>query len=157
MRGYPFQDREEQMEITADEVELAVRDWSLAFGRGDLNRWLSFEAGSIGFGVRTAAARDLRGAAMQRYEEMMRGWAGSLRSYSWEFDKLDTAVASGVGLAWGVYVEEIVGADGKREVVRARFSMSMAKDGDGWHMLLFHRDAQPFDEKGRALPGAFDG
>jgi len=69
-------------------------------------------------------------------------------------DELHTDVVGDVGLAWGFYTEEFQRKGGTPERVRARFSNAWQRDASGWHLLTYHRDAQPFDSAGRYLSAA---
>ena len=67
-------------------------------------------------------------------------------------DELHTDVVGDVGMAWGFYTEEFQLKGRAPERVRARFSNAWKRDPSGWHLLTYHRDAQPFDSSGRYMP-----
>jgi ketosteroid isomerase-like protein len=69
--------------------------------------------------------------------------------YRVQLEELQTSVTGEVGLAWGVFIEEFQEEGRPPERARVRFSQVLTKGARGWHVLLFHRDIQPFTEAGR--------
>ncbi len=136
------------MSITADEVAQATRDWLGAFSLGELERAFSIESTSFGYGFRNRQWRDIA-AAGDAYGRAIGQWFEGLSHYSLQFEELHSRVAGDTGFAWGVYVEETEAPGHPRERARVRFSHALQKDESGWHVLMFHRDIQPFEEDGR--------
>ena len=68
-----------------------------------------------------------------------------------------TRVVGDTGFAWGVYIEETEAPGQPRERARVRFSKALQRDTEGnWHILLVHRDVQPFDDAGVYLKPAVE-
>lgn len=140
------------MPITEEEVAAAMRDWvdasnGLATSSNHDERLRTFEANGRGFGYRTVAprgpmSREEFGMAMDR-------WRGSLDRYRMELESLEPAVAGEVGLASGFYIEDFQHKGQPPERVRVRFTQAMVRDADGWRVIQFHRDIQPFDDNGQ--------
>lgn len=142
------------MPVTKEEVAQAMRDYMDAInGRyrstAGENGLRAFETGCHGFGYRTAAARDFSDIREAAYATISDRWRGGLDRYQVELETFDTAVVGEVGLAFGWYVEEFQHKGQPPERARVRFSQSMVRDAEGWHVIHFHRDIQPFDENGQ--------
>ena len=133
------------MAITKEEVAEAVRAWCHAWHTGDIETLLAMEAPSFGFGFRPFTPRDhvARGQADQR--ERLGRFFGRMDSYSLVPEDFETAVAGEVGMAWGTFVETWQEKDHPPEQARVRFSKVLIKAAQGWQVLLYHRDIQPFE------------
>ena len=72
----------------------------------------------------------------------------------WEvtLDELHTDVVGEIGLVWGAYTEEFKINGEPPEILRVRFTNTLRWNGQGWENLLYHRDAQLFDEDGAYIP-----
>lgn len=139
------------MTITAEDVAEAVRGWAASFGTRELNHGLGMEAKSFGYGFRNRQSRDI-GATGGAYAERIGKWIPGLTHYSLEIEELRTRVAGDTGFAWGFYVEETESPGEPRERAVVSFSKALQRDADGsWHILMFHRDIQPFDDRGSYL------
>lgn len=84
--------------------------------------------------------------------EKLRSFLASLEYDRPTLDELHTAVDGDIGLAWGSYTEDFKVRGRAPEKVRARFTLTLKHDTSGWRPLLYHRDIQPFDEKGGYIP-----
>lgn len=103
----------------------------------------------FGFGYRTRAPR-----ADSREDELavIRGFLASAEYYRATLDEIHTAVDKDIGLAWGFFTEEFHVRGRAPEKVRVRFTTVLKREAGTWRQLLFHRDAQPFDDKGNYIP-----
>ena len=79
---------------------------------------------------------------------MMAQFWGQLEYFHLELNTLHTTVAGDVGLAWGVYVEELQEKGRPPERARVRYTFTLMQEANGWKILLYHRDIQPFDAHG---------
>ena len=137
------------MPITEEEVVEAVRGWCAAWHSRDLKAILAFEARACGFGFRPLARRDHAAQGQAAYSEMVQQFFGRMLYYRLELQDIGTSVTGDTGLAWGTYVEEFQEKGQPPERACVRFSKVLAKGSDGWQVLLYHRDVQPFNEDGR--------
>ena len=149
----------EKVERAAADAKDLEKDVRLAFeawNANDVEKIVSTESliGGTGFGYRTRAVRlasqadsDPAAAAAS-----IKGFFAVFDYFRVELDEVQTAVDGDVGIAWGYYTEEFQPKGGDRQVVRARFSGTWRREGDRWRQLLYHRDAAPFDDKGRHIP-----
>ena len=137
------------MSITKEEVAEAVRDWCAANNARDVEHVAAMDVPGIGFGYRTADCRDLRAVGEAGYARLLQQFFDRLASYRLDLEELHTAVADDVGLAWGFYVEEFQEKGLPPERARVRFSQVLRRGENGWKILFFHRDIQPFDPDGR--------
>lgn len=135
--------------VTPEAVEQHVRAMFSAWAAGDLVKACALDPGAVGFGFRARAAR----SAMSKSEcvENVRSFLASLEYDRPTLDELHTAVDGDIGLAWGFYTEEFKARGREPEGVRARFTWTLKHETSGWRGLLYHRDIQPFDEKGRYI------
>jgi ketosteroid isomerase-like protein len=131
--------------MTNDELAEAVRAWCHAYDTHDIDTIVQMEASSVGFGFRTVAPRS--GGRIGR--ELAERFFSGVDYYRVTLESLETDVNAGVGLAWGVFIEDFQHKGEPPERARVRFSNAMTKVGTGWQILLYHRDIQPFDEEGR--------
>jgi ketosteroid isomerase-like protein len=126
-----------------------VREWADAFTRGDFERLWQFECESVEFGYRSNSARPMAELGHDQYLGFYRGFFDTFETFRMTFESLETAVSGQLGMAWGWFIEDFQHKGVAPERARVRFSQTMRKDEDGWKILLFHRDIQPFDEDGR--------
>jgi ketosteroid isomerase-like protein len=131
--------------MTRDEVAEAVRAWFNAYDTHDVDALVAMEATSVGFGFRSFASR----GEGRIGREILARFFGATDYYRLVPENFETAVAGDLGLAWGVFVEEYQENGQPPERARVRFSNVMAKGPQGWQVLLYHRDIQPFNEDGR--------
>jgi ketosteroid isomerase-like protein len=66
-------------------------------------------------------------------------------------EDFETAVVGDMGLAWGTFLEQWQEKGRPPEQARVRFSKVLARGTQGWQMVLYHRDIQPFADDGRYL------
>lgn len=137
------------MRITKEEVAQAVRDWIGAFNRRDLAACV-IDAEGVGYGYRTIGARDMSSLGIEGNTRLLGDFFARCDSFRTTLEQVETAVTGeDLGLAWGVFVEDFQEKGRPPERARVRFSQVMRKTADGWKILLFHRDIQPFGEDGR--------
>jgi ketosteroid isomerase-like protein len=137
------------MAMTKEEVAVAVRAWCQAWHTRDIETLLVMEAPSFGFGFRPFTPRDHVAEGQTGQRERLERFFGRMDSYSLVPEAFETAVAGDLGLAWGVFIEEFQEKGHPPERARVRFSKVLAKDAQGWQVVLYHRDIQPFAEDGR--------
>jgi len=140
--------------ITQSDVEQQVRASLSVWNTGDPMRIVETPGpggnrGS-GFGYRTRAPR----AGQSREDEMavIRTFLASAEYYRATLDEIHTAVDGDIGLAWGFFTEQFHVRGRAPEKVRIRFTTVLKREAGTWRQLLFHRDAQPFDDKGNYIP-----
>jgi ketosteroid isomerase-like protein len=136
------------MAITKEEVAEAARAWCRAWDTHDIKTILAMEARAGGFGFRQLARRDHVAIGEQRYGQILERFFDQMEYYRLQPEDLQASVAGDVGLAWGVYIEEFQEKGRPPERARVRFSKVLAKGAQGWQVLLYHRDIQPYDEEG---------
>ncbi len=102
-----------------------------------------------GFGFRRLDARDWSRLDDAAWAQTAQHWQGALVHYRQEIESLETDVVGDVGLAWGIYVEDFQHHGQPPERARVRFSQVMTRGTDGWKVILYHRDIQPFDANGQ--------
>jgi ketosteroid isomerase-like protein len=137
------------MATTPEEVAQAVRGWCAAWHTHDLKAILAFEARAGGFGFRPLARRDHAELGEDAYREMVRRFFDRMAYYRMELEDLQTSATGDVGLAWGTLVEDFQEKGQPPERARVRFSKVLMKGANGWQVVLYHRDIQPFSADGR--------
>lgn len=140
--------------ITPSDVDQQVRASLAAWNAGDLDRIVDTPGLSnndgIGFGWRT---KDPRVGESREYQlETIRPFFATVEYYRITDEEIHTAVDGNVGLAWGFFTEEFHVRGRAPEKVRVRFTTVLKREAGTWRQLLFHRDAQPFDDKGNYIP-----
>jgi hypothetical protein len=87
-------------------------------------------------------------------------WSNGLKAflaradyYRMHLDEVYSDVDGNIGLAWGFYTEDFKLKGRSPEKVRVRFTFTYKYDQGTWQTLLYHRDIQKFDDKGRYVPG----
>jgi len=136
-------------EPTPRDVEQHVRAGWAAWNSGDPVRISELDA-QIGFGYRT---RDPRPALSKEQRlAAVKAFLASVQYYRITPNEIHTAVDGDIGLAWGFFTEEFQVRGRAPEKVSVRFSGTLKRDKTGWRRLLYHRDAQPFDENSRYIP-----
>jgi len=129
---------------TAASLEQWIRSgYELSWERGEPMReevrqvWSELGSGGVGYGFRTFEAREGTPDSVPSMEY----WRVML-------DEVHTSVVGDIGLAWGVHTEEFKVEGGVPESVRVRFTNTLRWNGRRWENLLYHRDAQLFEEDG---------
>lgn len=133
------------------DVRLAFEAWNA----NDVEKIVRTESliGGTGFGYRTRAVRlpspadsDPAAAAAS-----VKGFFAVFDYFRVKLDEVHTAIDGDIGIAWGYYTEDFQPKGGEPQLVRARFSGTWRREGDRWRQLLYHRDAAPFDDRGRYI------
>jgi ketosteroid isomerase-like protein len=137
------------MAMTKEEVAEAVRAWCHAWHTRDIETLLVMEAPSFGFGFRPFTPRDHVVAGEAGRRESLGRFFGQKDAYSVVLEDFETAVVGEVGLAWGTFLEKWQDKGQPPEQARVRFSKVLTKGAQGWQVLLYHRDIQPFADDGR--------
>lgn len=142
--------------ITPSDVEQQVRASLSVWNTRDPIKILDTSGPSnnrgFGFGYRTRDARP----GQSREEELgvIGKFLASAEYYRATLEEIQTAVDGDIGLAWGVFTEEFHIRGRPPEKVRVRFTTALKNKDGAWRQLLFHRDAQPFDENGNYIPAS---
>ncbi len=137
------------MSMTKEETAEAVRAWCHAWHTCDVEALLVMEAAAFGFGFRPFAAREHAAEGETNHRKRLERFFGSLDSYSLVPEDFKTSVAGEVGMAWGTFMEKWQHKDQPPEQARARFSFVFTKGAQGYEVLLYQRDIQPFADTGR--------
>jgi ketosteroid isomerase-like protein len=137
------------MAMTKEDVAEAVRAWCHAWHTRDVQTILAMEARAVGFGFRPCVWRDhvARGAVQDR--QALERFFGQLEAYSLVPEDFETAVVGDMGLAWGTFLEQWQEQGRPPEQARVRFSKVLTRGTQGWQVVLYHRDIQPFADDGR--------
>lgn len=130
----------------ADSLEAWMRRGYALGNPGAAAVWREIGWNGVGFGFRSFAAR--KPMADDAAAQSIQGFGASMEYYRIALNELHVEVHGDIGLAWGVHTEEFKVKDQPAESVRVRFTNTLRWDGSTWRNLLYHRDAQPFDEKG---------
>ena len=138
-------------EVTASQVEAQVRASLLAWNTADPSQIIESPGpggnyGGAGFGYRTKAQRAFQSRAEEL--EIINRFLAAVEYYRITIDEVESTVDNGVGLAWGFFTEEFQLKGEEPERVSVRFTTVLRRDASGWHQIMFHRDAQPFDDNG---------
>jgi len=137
------------MTITKEEVAEAVRVWAHAWHTRDMQTIMAMEAQAVGFGFRPFAWRNHPGNTYPAgRDRSLEQFFGQKMSYSVALQELQTAVEGDVGLAWGVFLEQWQDKGQPPEQARVRFSKVLTRGAQGWQVVLYHRDIQPFAADG---------
>jgi hypothetical protein len=135
--------------LTREMVEARVKEVIAAYDSNDVERIVEVDPGAIGFGFRELNTRPADTAA----------WANGLKAYltrvdyyRMHLDEVHTDVDGNIGLAWGFYTEDFKLKERSPEKVRVRFTFTYKYDQGTWRTLLYHRDIQKFDDRGRYVP-----
>ena len=64
-------------------------------------------------------------------------------------EAFETAVVGDMRLAWGTFLEKWQEKERPPEQARVRFSKVLTRGAQGWQVVLYHRDIQPFADDGR--------
>lgn len=135
--------------ITPSDVEQQVRASLAAWNAGDLDRIVDTPGLSnndgIGFGWRT---KDPRVGESREYQlETIRPFFATVEYYRITDEEIHTAVDGDVGLAWGFFTEDFQVRGRAPEKIRVRFTTVFKREGGRLRQILFHRDAQSFDDQ----------
>ena len=112
---------------------------------GDIDAIIAEEDDRLicGFGWRGRAWREGVG-----HEQGTRTFLENIEEYHREIQELNTWSKDNTGLAWGFETESYKMKGRPSEKALIRFSVTLMKDSDGWHDIMYHRDIQPFNENG---------
>jgi ketosteroid isomerase-like protein len=139
-------------DLTPLAVEQHERAVFAAWNANDVARLVALDAtGGRGFGYRTRDARVF--SSEDAAAAGLRAWYASMVYFRLELNEIHTAVTGDTGTAWGSFTEQFQVKGRDPESVRVRFTDVWQRDESGWHLLIYHRDSQSFDEKGRYVPG----
>jgi hypothetical protein len=108
--------------------------------------WGELGWSGIGYGFRTLSAR--KPAPDASMDQGIASFASTMDYFSIRLDDLQASVVGDIGLVWGVHTEEFRMKGREPETVRVRFTNTLRWDGRSWKNLLYHRDAQVFDDRG---------
>ena len=137
------------MPVTKEEVAEAVRQLYAAMHTRDIQTIIAMAAQAGGFGFRAWARRDYAAHGEGAYVQLLEQFYDQMDYYRLELEDLKTSVTGDIGLAWGVHIEEFQEKGYPPERARVRFSKVLTKGAQGWQVLLYHRDIQPFTDAGR--------
>ncbi len=142
--------------LTPAEVERNFRAGIEAWNSNDPAQIADSERlGGFGFGYRTRDARieDSTGSRERTIAAIKKFFADK-DYFRITVNQIRTAVDGEIGLAWGFFTEEFQVRGRAPERVTVRFTSTVRKNKTGMRMLLYHRDAQPFDAEGHYIPAA---
>lgn len=131
-------------------VEEHMKAWYAAWASKDPDTVARIEPPANGFGFRALAPRSLATPRAENLERI-RNFFVSMEYFRIELNELHTAVDGDVGLAWGFHTEDFKIKGQAPEKVRVRFSVTLKRERNSWRTLFYHRDIQPFDERGRYI------
>ena len=137
--------------LTPNDVEQHERDVFAAWDANDAERLVALNAtGERGLGYRSRGIREFSSetAALEGLSK----WYASMDYFKLKLDEIHTDVKGDTGIAWGVFTEQFQIKGREPETVRVRFTDVWQRDEKGWHLLIYHRDSQSFDEQGRYIP-----
>jgi len=134
------------MSITKEELAEAVRAWCHAWHTRDIEILLAMEAMAFGFGIRPFTPRDHVAEGQSGQRDRLERFFGRMDSYSLVPEDFETSVTGDLGMAWGTFIEKWQDKGQPPEQARVRFSQVLTKGTQGWQVLLYHRDIQPFEE-----------
>jgi ketosteroid isomerase-like protein len=137
------------MSITKEDVANAVRQWCTAWHTRDIPTILAMEAQAGGYGFRPLARRDHAARSEADSRQILERFFDRMDDYRLEPEELQTSVIGEIGLAWGIYIETFQEEGHPPERARVRFSKVLTQGPQGWQVLLYHRDIQPFADDGR--------
>ena len=132
---------------TRSMVETHIRAIVAAYTAHDAETIVRLDPASPGFGFRTLPARP----ADRPYLDALKTFFANHDYYRIELNELHTEVDDDVAVAWGIWTEDFKDKGQSPEKVRVRFTYTLKYDGNRWRTLLYHRDAQKFDERGTYL------
>ncbi len=136
------------MPVTKEDLEEAMREWISAWNNNDIQAIATMEAGEVGFGYRTEAGQDRSRTDENEFSAILEEFFGRIEYFHLKLEDLQTSVVGNIGLAWGVFTEDFQEKGRPTEYARVRFSSTLSKGAQGWQVLMFHRDIQPFEEDG---------
>jgi ketosteroid isomerase-like protein len=136
--------------ITPSMVESQMNTWLAAWASNDPEVIARVDPPSNGFGARALQLRPAE-MSLSTWLDQIKAFFATKEYYRAEFNELHTAVDGDIGLAWGFYTEDFKDKGRTPEKLRIRFTTTMKYEPNGWRTLLYHRDIQQFDERGRYL------
>ena len=104
--------------------------------------------GSCGYGFRGREWRSSTYHSDENLRPLAEQWLKKMEYLHHVDDDLNTWSDDEVGIAWGSYTEEFKLVGESTENVRIRFTSTYRRDGEGWALLMTHKDAQLFNEDG---------
>jgi ketosteroid isomerase-like protein len=135
---------------TRSMVEAHIKAFVAAWASNDPEVIVRVDPPANGFGFRDLQPRQAE-RPLPAYKDALKAFFATKDYYRVELNELHTEVNGDVGLAWGFWTEEFNDKGQDPEKVRVRFTMTLKYDSNSWRTLLFHRDIQKFDERGRYL------
>jgi ketosteroid isomerase-like protein len=129
-------------------VESWVKGWVAAWTSNDAEAVARADPTAKGFGFRDFQYRPDNRPLAARIDAI-KSFFATKEYYRVELNELHTEVDGNIGLAWGFHTEDFKEKGRNPEKVRVRFSYTLKYEGNGWRTLLYHREAQKFDEQGR--------
>jgi ketosteroid isomerase-like protein len=104
---------------------------------------------AVGFGFRSREPRK-KDVNPESIRTDLKTWFDTIEYYKITPEEINILIdGSDIGLVYGFYIDEIKHKGQTPEKYRVRFSETYRKGKDGkWHMLLYHRDIQHFQENG---------
>lgn len=137
------------MAITKEEVAEVVRAWCNAWHTRGIETLVAMESEAFGFGFRPFAPRNHVAEGQTEQRARLGQFFGRMDSYSLVPEDFETSVTGDVGMAWGTFIESWQEKGQPPEQARVRFSNVFVKGAQGWQVLQYHRDIQPFTDEGR--------
>jgi ketosteroid isomerase-like protein len=136
--------------LTREMVETHVKEAIAAYDSNDVERIVKADPAAIGFGYRVLGARPSDASI---WSNGLKAFIAGADYYRIQLDEMHTDVDGNIGLAWGFFTEDFKLKDRSPEKVRVRFTYTYKYDQGTWRTLLYHRDIQKFDERGRYVSG----
>ncbi len=129
---------------TASMVERHIEAIVAAYTAHDSEAIARLDPAAPGFGFRTLQAR----RSDRPYVDALNSFFANQDYYRIELNEITAQVDGNAAVAWGFWTEDFKEKNRSPEKVRVRFTFTLKYDGNRWRTLLYHRDAQKFDEKG---------
>jgi len=132
---------------TPSMVERHIQAIVAAYTAHDSQAIARLDPAAPGFGFRTLPSR----RSDRPYIEALNSFFANQDYYRIELNELTTEIDGDTAVAWGFWTEDFKEKNRSPEKVRVRFTFTLKYEGNAWRTLLYHRDAQKFDEKGAYL------
>jgi ketosteroid isomerase-like protein len=133
--------------LTRTMVEKHVQDIAAAYTAHDAQAVARLDPAAPGYGFRTLQPR----RSDRPYIDALNSFFANQDYYRIELNELNSEIDGDIAVAWGFWTEDFKEKNRSPEKVRVRITYTLKYDGKEWRTLLFHRDAQTFDEKGGYL------
>jgi len=130
--------------LTKSMVEKHIQDIAAAYTAHDAQAVARLDPAAPGYGFRTLQPR----SSNRPYIDALNTFFASQDYYRIELTELNTEIDGNIAVAWGFWTEDFKEKNRGPERVRVRITYTLKYDGKEWRTLLFHRDAQNFDDKG---------